>query len=173
MGRTFKLTGGDKLEAALKLIEAKAKKMVWLSVGFPEGATEPDGQATALIAFLNEFGKTVRAGHGKNPPRDKQVSGDYYQLPRPFFRNMIAKGKQDWPRQLAEALKQTDYDAVEALKVVGEEMASALIEYINEVYDPPLAPSTVAHKKFALDPSKPLIDSSKMSKSPTFWVEKD
>jgi len=160
MGRTFKLTGGDKLDSALKLIEAKAKKMVWLSVGFPEGGTEPDGQPTPLVAFLNEFGKTVRS-----------KEGDYYQLPRPFFRNMIAKGSPDWPRQLAEALRQTDYDAVAALELLGEELKAQLIESINELQDPPLAPSTIRKKKFSINPSKPLIDSGTMSKAPTAWID--
>jgi hypothetical protein len=162
MGHTYKLTGGDKLGKALELIAAKAKDSVVVRVGFPIGATEPDGQPTALVAFLNEFGKTVRS-----------KEGDYYQLPRPFFRNMISKCSKDWPEQLAEALRQTDYDAVEALKIVGEEIKSALIESINELYDPPLAPSTIRKKKFSakLGPSKPLIDSSTMSKAPTFWID--
>jgi hypothetical protein len=162
MGRTIKLIGGDKLDAALKLIEAKAKKTVWLSVGFPEGGTEPDGKSTPLVAFLNEFGKTVRS-----------KEGDYYQLPRPFFRNMISKCSKDWPKQLAEALRQTDYDAVEALKIMGEEIKSALIESINELQDPPLAPSTIKKKKFSINPSKPLIDSGTMSKAPKAWISKD
>jgi hypothetical protein len=134
MGHTYKLTGGDKLGKALELIAAKAKDSVVVRVGFPVGATEPDGQPTALIAFLNEFGKTVRS-----------KDGDYYQMPRPFFRRMVAKCSPDWPEQLRKALKASEYDAVKALSIMGEEMASALKESINTLYDPPLAPSMIHH----------------------------
>jgi len=156
VGHTFKMTGGDKLTKALELLAVKAKNSAVLNVGFPHGATEPDGQATALVAFINEFGRMV---HSKD--------GDYYQMPRPFFRQMIDKHKDHWGEDLGKLLKSHDYDAVVALKLLGEGMVGELVLSIQELTSPPLAPSTIKKKGF----SKPLIDSSKMWKSATLWVE--
>ena len=156
MGTTYKLTGGDKLQKALELIAAKAKNSAVLNVGFPRGATEPDGQPTALVAFLNEFGKIVRS-----------KDGDYYQLPRPYFRNMIAKYSPHWGDDLAKLLKAEDYDAVKALDLLGEDIEGALKKSIQELQTPPLAPSTIKKKHGA---TKPLIDSGKMFQSTKHWV---
>ena len=158
MARTYKLTGGDKLEAALTLIALKAKNSAALRVGFKEGATEPDGQPTALIAFLNEFGKIVRS-----------KDGDYYQLPRPFFRIMISKESGDWGGKLGKLLVACDYDAVAALKLLGEEIKGELQESIQALESPPLAVSTIKQKGF----SKPLIHTSTMWKNVDFWVSDD
>lgn len=160
MAKTFKLTGGKKVIEALTFIEVKAKNSALLNVGFPKGGTEPDGESTPLVAFINEYGRIVRS-----------KEGDYYQMPRPFFRNMIAKGEKTWGAALAKCLIAADYDAVEALKQMGDEMVGELKESIQELYYPPLAPSTIAHKKFAQQPTKPLIDSGNMLNSADSWVE--
>ena len=164
MGKTYKLTGGEGLEKALTLLAAKAKNSALLNVGFREGATEPDGQPTALVAYLNEFGRVVEVKHPKG-----EVAGSYYQMPRPYFRSMIAKNSPHWAEDLAKLLKAKDYDAVAALELLGESIAGELKTSIQELSDPPLAPSTIKKKGF----SKPLIDSSTMWKSVEFWVEED
>lgn len=140
---------------AFNFIEVKAKGSALLNVGFPKGATEPNGQSTALVAFINEYGRIVRS---KN--------GDYYQLPRPFFRNMIAKHHTHWGEDLGKLLKAHDYDAVEALNDLGEDIAGALKQSIQDLQTPPLALSTIKAKGFP----KPLIKSWKMWGSVTHWV---
>jgi hypothetical protein len=75
-GRT--LSGSEEL---MKKLEEIAKRMGGgeVAVGFMEGATYPDGTPVAAVAFWNEFGKGVQS-----------EEGNYFQMPRPFFRNMIA-----------------------------------------------------------------------------------
>src|ERR1019366_9296045 len=131
MANTYKLSGGEKLQEYLTLLAAKAKNSALLNVGFPEGGTEPDGESTPMVAFLNEFGRTVRV---KNPHtemsqgRSVEVVGDYYQAPRPFFGNMIAKESPHWGEDLGKLLVAKEYDAVISLKVLGEEIHGELVE---------------------------------------------
>ena len=156
MANTFKLSGGDKLDKYLTLLAAKAKNSATLNVGFPEGATEPDGQPTPLVAFINEFGRTVRS-----------KDGDYYQMPRPFFRTMIAKQSTHWGEDLGKLLVAKHYDAVEAFKPLGKEIEGELVDSIKELTSPPLAPSTIKRKGF----DKPLIDTGTMWMGVSSWTE--
>lgn len=156
MGETFKFSGGEKLEKYLTLLAAKAKNSALLNVGFPEGSTEQDGTPTPLVAFINEFGRTVRS-----------KSGDYYQLPRPFFRRMIAKESGHWGEDLGKLLVAKHYDAVAAFKPLGEEIHGELVQSIQDLQSPPLAPSTIKRKGF----SKPLIEHGTMWQSVSSWVE--
>jgi hypothetical protein len=127
-----------------------------VSVGFMKGATYPDGTPVAAVAFWNEFGKPVRSGNG-----------DYFQLPRPFFRQMIAKESPGWGRKMAKLAKATDYDGPQVLGLMGEDIKGALAQSINDFTAPPLAPSTVAAKGF----DKPLINTSHMLNSITYEVK--
>lgn len=156
MGKTLKLSGGKKLRKQLTMMAVKAKNSALLQVGFPKGSTELDGTPTPLVAFLNEFGKLVRS-----------KDGDYYQLPRPYFRNMIAKGEKHWGADLGKLLIANEYDAVVSLKALGDEMRSELVESIQTLESPPLAPSTIKRKGF----SKPLIEHKTMWKSVNSWIE--
>jgi hypothetical protein len=170
MSNTYKLSGGEKLKEYLTLLAAKAKNSALLNVGFPEGGTEPDGESTPMVAFLNEFGRTVRV---KNPHtemsqgRSVEVVGDYYQAPRPFFRNMISAKSPTWGEDLGVLLKAKDYDAVEALGLLGEEIRGQLVSSIQELQSPPLAPSTIKAKGFP----KPLINTGAMWQGTASWVE--
>lgn len=148
------LTGAPGL---MKKLEELAQRMGGgsVSVGFLEGATYPDGTSVPAVAFWNEFGKMVRS-----------QEGDYYQLPRPFFRQMIAKESPSWPRKMAKLAKATGYDGPRVLALMGEDIKGGLQESINSLDSPPLAPSTVAAKGF----SKPLIDSSHMINSVDYEV---
>lgn len=148
------------MEKYLTLLAAKAKNSALLNVGFPEGGTEPNGESTPMVAFINEFGRTVRS-----------KDGDYYQLPRPFFRRMISKESPHWGEDLGKLLVAHHYDAVAALNPLGEEIHGELVQSIQDLYSPPLAESTIKRKKFAIDPSKPLIDSGTMWMGVDSWVE--
>ena len=146
-GRT--LQGSD---AVMKALEDIAKRMGGgeVSVGFMEGATYPEGTPVAAVAFWNEYGVPSR-----NQP------------PRPFFRQMIAAESPTWPSKMAKLAKATDYDGDRVLALMGEDIKGALQKSINDLQDPPLAPSTVEAKGFG----KPLIDTSHMLNSVSYEVK--
>jgi hypothetical protein len=152
-GRT--LSGSEEL---MKKLEEIAKRMGGgeVAVGFMEGATYPDGTPVAAVAFWNEFGKGVQS-----------EEGNYFQMPRPFFRNMIAAESPTWPKKMAALAKASDYDGDKVLALMGEDIKGALQQSINNFQSPPLAPSTIDAKGFA----KPLIDTSHMLNSIAYEVK--
>ena len=143
------LSGAD---GVMKALEEIARKMGGgeVAVGFMEGATYPDGTPVAAVAFWNEFGKGVES-----------KEGNYFQMPRPFFRQMIAKESPTWPGKMAKLAKATDYDGDKVLALMGEDIKGALQQSINDFTTPALKESTVEAKGFA----KPLIDTSHMLNS--------
>ena len=161
MNLTF--TGGSKLEAALKRIGKSLTNAASVDIGFMEGATYPDGTSVALVAAINEFGRTVTVKHPT-----EEVGGTYFQAPRPFFRNAIAKYSPGWPNNIAVALKANDYDAAKALDLVGADIASQVQTSIGDLVSPPLAPSTIEKKGF----DKPLIEHGIMQNAVTHIVRK-
>lgn len=144
------LSGGAKLKAALAKIAKGVGQPVTVRVGFLEGAKYPDGKPVAMIAAIQDFGAPA-AGIP----------------PRPFFRNMIAKKKGEWPAAIAAALEDNDYDARAALDLVGEVIAGQLRQSIRDTNEPPLKPATIARKGF----DKPLIDTGHMLNSVDFEVK--
>lgn len=143
------LQGGKFLiEEINKIAESMAKGTV--SVGFMSGATYPDGESVAEVAFTNEFG---------DPSNN--------QPPRPFFRRMIAKESPAWGDKIARLLRGTNYDGKRTLELMGEDIKGGLIQSINEFESPKLAPYTIKKKGFA----KPLIDTGQMVNSITAKVD--
>ena len=140
-------SGGDKLLAALN--ERLSKQDAAVRVGFLEGAKYPDGLQVAQVAFWNEYG---RVG----------------QVPRPFFRGMIAAKSAQWPDDLAKILKATGGDQDRALGLMGERIKDQLQGAINDFQSPALRPATVAAKGFA----KPLIETAVMLRSVGYEVVK-
>lgn len=124
------ITGGDKLTARLNEIAASLGKASTLRVGFLENATYPDGTSVAMVAAIQEFG-APKAGIP----------------PRPFMRPTVAKHSDDWGDQLAGALKHTDFDAEQALGLMGEVIGSEIQESITDVDSPPLSPVTLMLRK--------------------------
>ncbi len=137
------ISGGQKLAAALAKISKGVSQPATLRVGFLENAKYPSGKSVAMIAAVNEWGR---------PP---------VQPPRPFFRNMVAAKKNEWPKAIADLLKANDYDAVKVLGITGEAIGGQLRQSILDLWEPPLAPSTIRRKGF----DKPLIDTSVMINS--------
>jgi hypothetical protein len=137
------LHGADGVSKALEEI---ARKMGGgeVAVGFMDGATYPDGTPVAAVAFWNEYGVPA---HG--------------QPPRPFFRQMIAKESPTWAPKMAKLAKATGYDGPKVLAIMGEDIAGALGQSINDFTTPGLAPRTVEAKGFG----KPLIDTAHMIRS--------
>jgi hypothetical protein len=143
------VSGGDKLEAALKDISRRLGARGEVSVGFLQNATYPDGKPVAMIAAIQEFGAPSR-----NIP------------PRPFFRRMVAKESAGWPALIEGQLKATNYDVGLTLDRVGAAIAGQLQLSIRDLVDPPLKPATVRAKGF----EKPLIHTAVMINSISWEV---
>ena len=93
-----------------------------LRVGFLEGAKHyPDGTSVAAVAAVLDFG-APRAGIP----------------PRPFFRNMIAAKKSEWPDAIAKLLVANDYDADKTLRQAGAAIVGQLQQSIRDTNAPPL-----------------------------------
>lgn len=143
---------GAKLQQALTKIAknlAPAGGKPQVKAGFLSDATYPDGSSVAMVAAIDEFGAPSRG-----------------QPPRPFFRNMIAQHGKQWPDQVAKLLKAHDYNARIVLGLMGELIVGQLKQSINDLVEPPLAPSTIAAKGF----DKPLIETSHMINSADYEV---
>lgn len=134
-----RVTGGTRIVAALSRYEPAVVR-----VGFLSNARYPDGKPVAMIAAIQEYGAP-----GAGIP------------PRPFFRNMVADKRGEWPAAIRGLLKSTGNDAVKTLDLTGAAIAGQLRESIINTNSPPLAPSTIARKGFA----KPLVDTGHMLQS--------
>ena len=141
-------SGGEALEKILAEYSKKVTKGRLVNIGFPEGGTYPDGTSIPMVAAMNEFGAPSR-----NQP------------PRPFIRLMIAKESPHWGADLGKALKLYDYDAAKSLDVMGMQIQSEMQQSINDLFVPPLAPSTIRRKGF----DKPLVDTNLMMNTVTYW----
>lgn len=137
-------SGGDELERKLAEMAEKLGEGKVLRVGFLENATYPDGQQVAMVAAANEFG---------NPANN--------QPPRPFFRNMIADNKDNWPDDIGRIAQATGFDGEQTLGLMGEHIKGQLQQSIRELMEPPLSPVTIEKKGF----DKPLIDTGHMLNS--------
>jgi len=138
------VSGGQKLEAALRDLAEKLSKPATLRVGFLENAKYPDGTPVAMIAAINEYGAPSRG-----------------QPPRPFFRRMIDAKQGEWAPAIAALLKANDNDAAKTLEIAGAAIAGQLRQSIIDLLEPALAPSTIRRKGF----DKPLIDTGHMLNS--------
>ncbi|NKI68957.1 hypothetical protein GN109_05955 [Collimonas pratensis] len=130
-------TGGEKLQSVLAELAKKVSKSATVETGFLEGATYPDGTSVPMVAALNEFGHMVQS-----------KDGDYFQMPRAFFRGMIAENSPTWGEDLGKILVATDYDSTRALDLMGEHIGSQLQESIIKFNGVPLAESTIKKKGF-------------------------
>lgn len=137
-------SGGDALERKLAEMAEKLGEGKVLRVGFLENATYPDGQQVAMVAAANEFG---------NPANN--------QPPRPFFRNMIADNKDNWPDDIGRIAQATGFDGEQTLGLMGEHIKGQLQQSIRELMEPPLSPVTIEKKGF----DKPLIYTGHMLNS--------
>ena len=121
-----------------------------LQVGYPEGATYPDGTPLGLVAAVNNYGAPARG-----------------IPPRPFFTDTIAAGESRWPDEIAAIAKAADYDPRLTLARFGENVANQIRAAIQGWTDPPNAATTEARKGF----NKPLIDTHLMFDSVKAIVE--
>jgi hypothetical protein len=145
-----KVTGGDKIEAALKEIAARIGDGTAVRIGFLKGSTYPDGASVPMVAAIQEFGAPVR----KIPPR-------------PFFRSMVAEKSPAWPKAIADLLVANKYDGRKTMAQVGEAIAGQLRESITTFSTPANAPSTIARKGF----DKPLVETGHLLASVSYEVK--
>lgn len=120
------IKGGEKLEAYLRDLSRKVTKAGAVKVGFFEGATEPNGASTAMIAAIQNFG-APKAGIP----------------PRPFFSNMVKNNAESWGPALGKDLQEKNFDAAAALALLGDEIAGELRKAIIDTNSPPLSPVTL------------------------------
>lgn len=189
-----KVTGGDKLELALRRITAKVSTNARVRAGFLEDATYPDGTPIAYVAAVNEFGGTATIpAHTQTIYRQTNKAGTQFNKqgrfvkksqsnfatehevesytvtipPRPFFRTMVKDESPHWGADLGKLLVANGYDAAKSLGQMGEEIVDELKGSIRGWSQPPNAPSTIAHKGF----DHPLIEDGTMLNSVASEVE--
>lgn len=181
------LSGGEGLRRYLQQIERKLGGDEVVRVGFLEGSTYPDGQPTANVAAVQEFGGTIEVkAHQTTIYRKIDASGDFMKngrfvkqklsnfatthdvsahtvtIPaRPFFRQMIAAKSPGWGVATAKLLKANSYDGRRTLAQMGEGIGGQLQQSIRDFAGVPLARSTIAHK----GNDKQLIDTGHMLNS--------
>lgn len=143
------IKGGGVFASLVRGISDGMTKSSVVDIGFLENATYPDGTQVALVAAVQEFGSSSRG-----------------IPPRPFFRNMIAAKKGEWPEAAKHLLVGNNYDSTSTLQQLGEGIKGQLQTSITETNAPPLKPSTIAHKGF----DKPLIDTGQMINSVDYRV---
>lgn len=115
--------GGEKLGEALKQIRDKIRSGAEVRVGFFGSSAE--GVNVPTYAAINNFGAPA-AG-----------------IPaRPFFSQMIEKEAPDWGEKFAEILVACDYNAEQALALMGDGIASQLRQAIAEYQAVPNSPVT-------------------------------
>ena len=117
--------GGDRLIASLQRIARNLNKET-LQVGFLEGSTYPDGTSTPMVAAIQEFG-APRAGIP----------------PRPYIRPTVKEHSSEWPEQIADQLKKTNYNSRIALTRMGAVIKGEIQLAIRDVQSPPLSPVTL------------------------------
>lgn len=145
------ISGGEKLERYLREMAKKVTNPGTLHVGFLEGATYPDGTSVPLVAAVQEFGSAANG------------------IPsRPYFRTMVAEKSPAWGPAMGKVLQQTDYDAAQALQLMGEGIKGQLQESIIDFAGAPLSPATVAAK----GNDKQLVETGHMLNSVDYVVEK-
>ena len=141
--------GGEKLVVALEKLAQKLSGARAVRVGFFEGSTYPDGTSTPMVAAIQNYGAPA-AGIP----------------PRPFFSNVVARGRKQWAEKVRMLLKSADYDTARTLTLMGEGIKGEIQKEINSGSFTPLLPATVRRKGF----DKPLIDTGHMLNSVDFEV---
>ena len=144
------LRGGRKWQAALDKMAESLSSGATVDVGFLPDKRYPDGTLVAMVAAVQEYGAPSRG-----------------IPPRPFFRQAVAENSPQWPRAVAQLLKNTDYNAEKTLDQMGALIKGELQRKISTFEGEPLAPSTIARKGF----SKALIDTSVMLNSVDYVIK--
>lgn len=122
--------GGDALKAKMKELSRNIKKASKLRVGYLESARYPNGTPVGLVAAVQDGGAPTRG-----------------IPPRPFFRNMVKNGEDEWGKTVEGLLKANNYDAELTLKQLGLIIEGELKQSVVDTYEPPLSPVTLMLRK--------------------------
>jgi len=144
-----KITGGKKVNKAIKELEKIAKQKTGVLVGLPKDASPyPDGTSVIMVGLVHEFGSS----DGKIPERS-------------FLRSALDENKAEllkfWKDGAAKAILTLNKDSEKILALLGQMMQAAVQQKIVNVKTPANAISTVVNKKS----SNPLIDTGHMRQS--------
>lgn len=144
-----KLTGGKKVNKAIKELEKIAKQKSQVLVGLPKDASPyPDGTSVIMVGLVHEFGSS----DGKIPERS-------------FLRAALDENKAEllkfWKDGAAKAVLTLEKNPEKLLAMIGQMMQAAVQQKIVNVKTPANAISTVVNKKS----SNPLIDTGHMRQS--------
>ena len=151
----IEFTGGEAMRARLKKMLDQAGEKLVLRVGFLEGSTcGQNNQASAPnVAALLEYG-TI------NMP------------PRPFFEQMLAKRRGEWPDRIVKIAKAYDGDMGRTFSALGQSIVQDLQQEIIEFDDPPDSPETIRRKAFRGGAQATLQDSKNLLRAPAYEVNK-
>lgn len=124
------LQGGEALRKKLAEISKQIRGAYELKVGFLEGATYPDENHTSVaqVAFWMNYGTVT-------------------QPARPFFTDMIKNKSDEWGSALAEFLRETNFDVLGSLQMVGEGIRGQLQQAIIDLDAPKLSKITLMLRK--------------------------
>ncbi len=144
------ISGGDKLEAALKGISSNLQ--LKMNVGVLAGSTnEETGEPIAPYAAANEYGtSTIPA--------------------RPAFRDTVGDKSSEWGETLGKLVSGQTQDATgieKAFNVMGQLMVQDIRDTIEHSVPPPNAQSTIDAKrrKGRASPEQTLVDTGSYQRS--------
>ena len=150
-----KLTGGKKVNKAIKELQKIAKEPSQVKIGLPKDASPyPDGTSVIMVGLVNEFGSS----DGKIPERS-------------FLRAGISNNKAEflkiWKNKLAKAILIERVKPRKVLGIIGQLAQAKVQEQIVEIKSPANAASTIDKK----GSSNPLIDKGHMRQSIRYEVD--
>lgn len=147
MSMSLKITGLQRVEAALSKQVKKLQGREFVTVGIHESAGQhKDSEDTvATIGARNHFGIGVSA--------------------RPWLDVGVASGKSEYGRALKNAIENNE-DSRTILNRIGILAVGATQQYITDLDTPPNSPETIVRK----GSSNPLIDTGQMRASVTHKI---
>jgi hypothetical protein len=157
LGVAMALKGTQRLSMKLGEVADGITKGGTLRVGFLENAKYTDRHPVrgtpraplhiATVAFWQEFGTLTVPS-------------------RPFFRTTIADKSKDWGHNLGVALRATNMDGEQALRLLGQSMRDDVENSIATWTTPPNAQATIDIKGF----DDPLVDGGDMQRAVDYDV---
>lgn len=161
------------LGAVLATLEKKAAtgtNKYTVEIGWFAGKTYAEsGESVAAVAALQEYGGMTYAPNFSNRKASEPENGIINVPPRPFLRPTIEQNGREYLREAGMGVLRAllnDKDPKKAMQSVGEHVKQDLIDAIDEVNNPPLAPITVKRREYLGNYSdKPLIDTGTMRNS--------
>ena len=145
--------GGDKLKAALAKAEKNNGKRTRIKVGFQGGQPDADGNTSANIAAIQEFGDPRRG------------------IPeRPFFRQSISEMAQELPAVVQRAVKPSGKLEIgkREARIIGDWAVDVVQDHIVDLKVPENAPYTLSRKQG----ENPLVDTGKMVNDVSWELER-